>query len=89
MLETLLAQNAADGAAWGIGAFLIIGVLAIAAVVLWVWALIDAIRNPALDDTMRIVWVLVIVFTGLIGSLIYAIVAPKAGRVTHTTYHHG
>jgi hypothetical protein len=75
--------------AWVLG-FGIFGiVLAILAVALWVWSLVHAIRNPALDDMMRIVWVLVIVFTGLIGSLIYAIVAPKASGVTHTTYHHG
>ena len=75
--------------AWilGLGVFGII--LAIVAAALWVWSLVHAIRNPALDDMMRIVWVLVIVFTGLIGSLIYAIVAPKAGSVTHSTYHHG
>lgn len=75
--------------AWilGLGVFGII--LAIVAAALWVWSLVHAIRNPALDDMMRIVWVLVIVFTGLIGSVVYAIVAPKGHTTSHTTYHHG
>lgn len=84
MLETLLlAQNAGDAAGWGIGMFLITVVLAIAAVVLWVWALVDAIRNPALDDTMRIVWVLVIVFTGFIGAIIYLLIGRSTQSRTY------
>jgi len=75
--------------AWILGLGVLGIILAIALVALWVWSLVHAIRNPALDDMMRIVWVLVIVFTAPIGSLIYAIVAPKGGSVTHTTYHHG
>jgi hypothetical protein len=50
---------------------LVMIVLGLAALALWIWALIDAIRNPALDPTMRIVWVLVIVLTSWIGALIY------------------
>ena len=84
MLETLLlAQNAGDAAGWGIGMFLIMVVLAIAAVVLWVWALVDAIRNPALEDTMRIVWVLVIVFTGFIGAIIYLLIGRSTQSRTY------
>jgi hypothetical protein len=45
--------------------------LAIAATVFWIWMLIDCITNPRLQDTEKIVWVLVIVFTHIIGALIY------------------
>ncbi|MFP4144731.1 MAG: PLD nuclease N-terminal domain-containing protein [Phycisphaeraceae bacterium] len=50
------------------------GLVALAGFVLWIWALIDAIQNPKLDDTMRIVWVLVIVFTQIIGAAIYLLI---------------
>lgn len=54
---------------------IILGVLAIVAglFALWLWTLIDAIRTP--DEAFRagsqLVWVLVIVFAQLIGSIVY------------------
>ena len=50
--------------------------LAILATVFWIWMLIDAIQNPGLDGTQRVVWVLVILFLHFLGALIYYI----AGR---------
>lgn len=50
---------------------LLIGLLIFA---LWIWAIVDAIRNPRLTDTLRIVWILVIFFFPLIGAIIYALV---------------
>jgi len=58
-------------------------VLFIAGLVLWVWALVDAIQVP--DDSMyqsgsKLIWVLVIVLAGAIGAIIYLIVGrPKPG----------
>ena len=67
----LSAQNAGDffvgfGILW-----ILMFILGIAALGVWIWALVDAIQNPALDSTMRIVWVLVIVFMQIIGAIIY------------------
>jgi hypothetical protein len=45
-----------------------IGVLLL---VFWIWMLIDAIKNPRLDGTERVVWVLVILFLHFLGALIY------------------
>jgi hypothetical protein len=70
----LLAQNAGDAGGFlvGIGIlWLLMVILAIAAFGVWIWALIDAIQNPALDGTMRLVWILVIVFTHFIGAIVY------------------
>jgi len=64
-------MNDATPLVFGGGMMLLCVTLALAALALWLWALIDAIRNPALDPTMRIVWILVIVFTSWIGALIY------------------
>jgi hypothetical protein len=71
MSGLLLAQNAADffvgfGILW-----IFMFILGLAALAVWIWALVDAIQNPALDSTMRIVWVLVIVFMQIIGAIIY------------------
>ncbi len=53
------------------GIFLLL--LLLAAVGLWIWSLVDAIRVP--DESFRagsrVVWVLVIALTGFIGSVVY------------------
>jgi uncharacterized RDD family membrane protein YckC len=59
--------------------WLLIIVLAIASLVIWIWALIDAIQNPALDGTMRLVWILVIVFTHFLGAILYLAIA-RSGK---------
>ncbi len=45
----------------------------------------DAIQNPAVNSTMRIVWVLVIVFTQIIGAIIY--LANTADIYIHIHYN--
>src|SRR4026207_1158160 len=56
----------------------------IANIVLVIWALVDAIKVP--DDSMfkagnKLIWVLVIVLTGMIGAIIYLLVGrPEPGR---------
>ena len=63
-----------------IAIFLILG---IAAFVVWVWAIVDVVKVP--DDSMfkagnKLVWVLVIVITGVLGAIIYLVVGrPAAG----------
>jgi hypothetical protein len=79
----LLAQNAGDvgGLLAGFSLlWLFAAVLSIIGIVLCIWALVDAIQNPALDGTMRIVWVLVILFTNVLGAIIYLAI----GRSTRT-----
>ncbi len=75
----LLAQQDGGGAAGGAGTFGLICVFALIGLALfafWVWSIVDAVRNPRLSDNSRLIWILVIVLTGGIGSLIYVI----AGR---------
>jgi len=57
-----------------IGAF---GLLWIGGIALWIFALVDCIRVP--DDSMyrsgtKLIWVLVIVLTQVIGAIIYLVV---------------
>ena len=61
----------------GGGLMLVWIVLAIAVMVFWVWALIDAIRNPSLSNNERLIWVLVILLTNWVGALIYLIAGRK------------
>ena len=62
----------------------------IANLVLVIWTLIDAIRVP--DDSMfkagnKLIWVIVIVFTGFIGAIIYLAIgrASPGGGVAGPT----
>ena len=62
-------------------AFAILFILGLAAFALWVWAIVDVVKVP--DDSMfragnKLVWVLVIVITGLIGAIIYLAVGRPA-----------
>ena len=52
------------------------GLIGLALFAFWVWSLVDAIKNPKLDGNMRLIWVIVIVVVGPLGSLIYLL----AGR---------
>jgi hypothetical protein len=65
-------------AEWGWGLWILVLLLGVAAFVIWLWALVDAIRNPALEGTMRIVWVVVIVVTQFLGALLYLIMRPRS-----------
>jgi hypothetical protein len=72
--------------------FLLFFILAVAGLVLWIWALVDCVQVP--DDSMyqsgtKLVWVLIIVFLSWIGALLYLAIgrptaatraAPASGR---------
>ena len=58
--------------------FLVLVPIALAAFAFWIWMLISAIQNRGLSDNDRIIWVLVIVFLHVLGSIIYFFVGhPK------------
>lgn len=62
----------------------------IAVVVFWVWTLIDCVTNKRLTDTQKIIWALVIIFVGVIGSLIYFLAgrSPKASVPPQQQYYY-
>ncbi len=64
-----------------IGAFfgLIFFVISLLGFVFWLWMLIHAITNKGLSDGEKIVWVLVIIFLPLLGSIIYFFVGKSKG----------
>lgn len=67
---------AGDFVGFGIGAGLIALIIGIAAVVAWVVGLIGALTNPGLTAGEKIVWVLVIFFLPVIGTIAYFILRP-------------
>jgi hypothetical protein len=50
---------------------LIIFILAIWAFVFWILMLVDCIKRKFKEGSDKIVWILVIIFTGIVGALIY------------------
>ena len=58
----------------------IVAAVVLASFVLWLWMLVDAIRNNELTGWARVGWAVLIWFTHWIGALIYFCVARK-GRI--------
>lgn len=73
------AANNAAGVFFGLGAFGL--TLALLAASFWVWMLVDALTNAALDPVMKIVWALVIFFLPFLGALAYLLFGrrPRSG----------
>lgn len=68
----------------GIAMMSVIGLFVLAILVFWVWMLVDCIQHefPPQDQNAKIVWILVIIFAGWIGALIYFFVVKKAKAAT-------
>jgi len=75
MNEFLFSQNNVDAAPFIFGGgmilFILLGILSF---VLFLSSLIDAIQNPNLDPTSRIVWILVILLTNGLGAVLYLLI---------------
>ncbi|MGJ8638950.1 MAG: PLD nuclease N-terminal domain-containing protein [Opitutaceae bacterium] len=64
--------------------FGVFGLFGLAAMVLWVWMLIDCLQNESSEGNDKLTWVLVIVLTHWIGALIYLFVRrPQRIRDQH------
>jgi hypothetical protein len=53
------------------------GIFALLCLILWIWMLIDCITKETDVGNNRLIWVLVIVFTGAIGATIYYFVRKR------------
>lgn len=60
---------------------LVFGVFGVLGTAFWVWQLVDVARRQFAEPNLKIVWVLVLVFTHLVGALIYSLVGRKQGRI--------
>ena len=64
----------------GLPELLVVAVIGIGGTIFWIWALIDALTKEP-DKNQRIVWVIVIALTHIIGALAYVIMR-KSRRPT-------
>ena len=50
---------------------IIVNALAVGCFAFWVWSLVDCINNESSSGNDKIVWILLILFLGIIGTLLY------------------
>lgn len=81
-VEPAPVDSDAGGLLLGGGCVLIWIVLCLLSLVLWIWALVDAIKNPGLSNNERLIWILVILLTNLLGAIIYLLIGRKRGAAT-------
>lgn len=70
-----------DGSASGGGGAILVAILVIVVFSgLWLWSLIHCAMNKRLNDSNRIIGIVLIVLLGLLGSLIYLFLPRTAAR---------
>ena len=77
---TTLAQASSDRGSLFVALLpmLIMLVIALPLFVFWVWTLLDTIKNEPSEGNDKLIWILIIVLAGWVGSLIYFFVRrPK------------
>ena len=63
------------------------GLLAIACLVAWIWALVDILKNEFLGPN-KLVWLLLVIFLPLIGVICYYFIGTKQKLPTYTNTAH-
>lgn len=60
--------------------WLILLILAVPLIVLWVWAVVDAIRRPDLSPLRRAAWAGVLLLVPIVALAVYVVVRPPRSR---------
>lgn len=55
-------------------------VLAIIAFVFWIFMIVDVAKRKFKDENDKVVWILIVVLTGIIGALIYYFVIKRKDK---------
>ena len=79
MLEPTLAIGGALIALVMLGVLAIIGLI-IYLFVFWILMIIDAAQRRFKDGAEKIVWVLILIFLGILGAIIYYFIIKKPNR---------
>lgn len=53
------------------------------ALVIWLWALVDAARNPALSTPARVAWLVAVVVLPGVGALLYVGLPGRERLLVH------
>lgn len=61
-----------DGSEW---LFCLIPVVGLIFLIIWIIALADALRSDFKTPNEKLIWVLVIVFAGIIGAILYFLIS--------------
>ena len=62
---------------------LLLGLIALSAFLFWIWMIVDCAMNEPSEGNDKIVWILILVFTQLLGSLLYFFIRrPNAAAST-------
>ena len=57
---------------------LVFGLVMLAMIAFWLWMLIDVITKCPSEENKKLIWILIVIFTGIIGAIIYYFVQrPK------------
>lgn len=59
--------------------WVVMALLALASLVVWIWAIVDCAQREFPQQETKIVWILVIVLVGIIGALVYLIAGRPQG----------
>ena len=62
---------------------LLFGFIGISCFLFWIWMLVDCAMNEPSEGNDKIVWIVIMLFTHLLGSLIYFIVRRPERRRVH------
>ena len=54
------------------------GLFFLAATIFWVWMLVDCAQYETSDNSSKVVWILVILFTHFLGALLYFCIRKQA-----------
>lgn len=64
-----------------VGFWIVAGVIGLAATIFWIVELVDVMRREFADATVKLVWVLVILFGHFVGSIVYYFVGRQQGHI--------
>ena len=57
--------------------YIFIFAISLASFLLWVWSIFDLIKNNMIDKNRKLIWGIIILLTGFVGSLFYLVLERK------------
>jgi hypothetical protein len=62
---------------------LILSVISFIYLILMIYSLVDVIRSEFKDPNMKLIWIIIILFAQLIGTLVYLILGKSTKSLTY------
>lgn len=76
-------MDAAHFGAFGIMEFCCAGIFGLLFLAFWIWMLVDCAVHEPSEGNDKIVWILIIVFLGVLGAFVYLVARrPQRRRLT-------